>query len=85
MWATEPVWGTKAKSKIKCAVWVVDGDQDIDVYRNQPDAIAAWIPFAGQLILPQVGHAALLEDHHFFNFAVRYFLDMDYDGQLPYY
>jgi hypothetical protein len=47
--------------------------------------MAAWIPFAGQLILPQVGHAALLEDSKFFNFAMEYFLDMKFDGVLPYY
>lgn len=47
--------------------------------------MAAWIPFAGQLILPHVGHAALLEDPKFFNFAMEYFLDMKFDGVLPYY
>lgn len=71
--------------RIQCPVWVVDGDHDIDVQRNQADTIAAFIPFAGELILPQVGHAALLEDPKFFNFAVQYFLDMDFDGPLPYY
>lgn len=73
------------------------------VPRNQADAMAAWTPFAGQLILPQVGHAgecllsselysllvltirALLQDHKFFNFAVEYFLDQEFDEQLPYY
>lgn len=85
MWNTEPTWGTTAMKLIQCPVWVVDGDHDIDVERNQPDTIAAFIPFAGELILPQVGHAALLEDPKFFNFAVEYFLDMDFDGQLPYY
>ena len=28
---------------------------------------------------------ALLEDPTFFNFAVSYFLDVKYDGVLPYY
>jgi pimeloyl-ACP methyl ester carboxylesterase len=85
MWNTEPTWGPKAMMGITCPVWIVDGDHDIDVERNQADAMAAWIPFAGQLILPQVGHAALLEDSKFFNFAVEYFLDMAFDGVLPYY
>jgi pimeloyl-ACP methyl ester carboxylesterase len=85
MWSTEPTWGTVAMSQIKCPVWVVDGDHDVDVARNQADAIAAWIPFAGELLLPQVGHGALLEDPKFFNFAVEYFLDMAFDGPLPYY
>lgn len=85
MWITEPSWGPEALAKIKCPVWSVDGDHDVSVQRNQADTIAAWVPFAGQLILPQVSHFALLEDPAFFNFAAGYFLDMAYDGQLPYY
>ncbi|KAL8691918.1 MAG: hypothetical protein Q9218_002947 [Villophora microphyllina] len=85
MWATEPTWGPEALVKIKCPVWSVDGDHDVEVQRNQADSIAAWIPFAGQLVLPQVGHMALLQDPTFFNFAMGYFLDMEYDGLLPYY
>lgn len=85
MWSTEPTWGPSAFAKIKCPVWVVDGDHDVDVARNQADAIAAWTPFAGQLLLPQTGHFALLEDPKFFNFATEYFLDMEFDGPVPYY
>jgi pimeloyl-ACP methyl ester carboxylesterase len=85
MWSTEPTWGPEAMVEVKCPVWIVDGDHDTSVERNQADAMAAWIPFAGQLILPQVGHAALLEDSKFFNFAMEYFLDMKFDGVLPYY
>lgn len=85
MWNTEPTWGPEAFLNIKCPLWIVDGDHDIDIERNQADAMAAWTPFAGQLILPQVGHAALQEDPKFFNFATEYFLDMAFDGLLPYY
>lgn len=85
MWVSEPTWGPEALATIKCPVWSVDGDHDVGVQRNQADTIAAWIPFAGQLILPQVSHFALLQDPTFFNFALGYFLDMAYDGQLPYY
>jgi len=64
------------------------------------DAITAWTPYAGQLILPQVGHAgksnasvlsqklilaALLQDPKFFTFAVEYFLDQEFCGPLPVY
>ncbi|CAL8581249.1 hypothetical protein XPA_006949 [Xanthoria parietina] len=85
MWSSEPNWGPEALAKIRCPVWSVDGDHDVEVQRNQADAIAAWVPFAGQLILPQVGHQALLQDVTFFNFAMGYFLDMEYDGILPSY
>ncbi|KAL8672699.1 MAG: hypothetical protein Q9168_002859 [Polycauliona sp. 1 TL-2023] len=85
MWSSEPNWGPDALRQIKCPVWSVDGDHDIAVQRNQADTIAAWVPFAGQLILPQVGHFAHLQDPKMFNFAMEYFLDMDYDGVLPFY
>lgn len=85
MWAAEPSWGPQALGAIKCPVWSVDGDHDLEVKRNQVDAIAAWIPFAGQLILPQVGHAALLQDPKFLNFAMEYFLDMGVEGVMPVY
>ncbi|KAJ5820000.1 hypothetical protein N7474_005591 [Penicillium riverlandense] len=85
MWDTEPTWGPDAMAKIKCPVWIVDGDHDVAIERNQPDTMAAWIPYAGQLILPQTGHFALLEDPIFFNFALQYFMDMKFDGVLPVY
>jgi len=31
-------------------------NRSASVPRNQADAMAAWTPYAGQLILPQVGH-----------------------------
>lgn len=85
LWASEPSWGPQALAAIKCPIWSVDGDHDTAVKRNQADAIAAWTPFAGQLILPQVGHAALLQDPTFFNFVMGYFLDLSYDGVMPHY
>jgi hypothetical protein len=61
--------------------------------------MAAWTPYAGQLILPQVGHAgmstfhymaladcsALLQDSKFFGFAVQYFLEQEFNERLPVY
>lgn len=47
--------------------------------------MAACIPYAGQLILLQVGHAALLQDYVFFNFAGRYFMDMTLEHVVPIY
>jgi hypothetical protein len=52
MWNTKPRWESGALPKIKCPVWIVDGDHEIDVERNQADAMAAWTLFTGQLILP---------------------------------
>jgi hypothetical protein len=28
MWASEPAWGPEAFAKIKCPVWIVDGDHE---------------------------------------------------------
>jgi hypothetical protein len=28
MWASEPAWGPEAFTKIKCPVWIVDGDHE---------------------------------------------------------
>jgi hypothetical protein len=55
------------------------------IQRNQPDAIAAWTPYAGQVILPQVGHFGLLSDYNLFNSLVSHFVNQGFDGQLPYY
>ncbi|KAL8996709.1 MAG: hypothetical protein Q9169_003824 [Polycauliona sp. 2 TL-2023] len=85
LWSSEPHWGPSALAKIKCPLWSVDGDHDHEVARNQADTIAAWVPFAGQLLLPQVGHEALLQDPKMFNFAMELFLDMDFEGVLPVY
>ncbi|KAK4699465.1 hypothetical protein P7C70_g6794, partial [Phenoliferia sp. Uapishka_3] len=62
MWNTEPTWGKEAFAKILAPTWIVDGDRDGSVSRNQPDAMAAWTPNAGELIIPNAGHAILLED-----------------------
>lgn len=34
MWSTEPTWGPEALAKVKCPVWIVDGDYDTSVERN---------------------------------------------------
>ncbi|KAF9047101.1 alpha/beta-hydrolase [Hymenopellis radicata] len=85
MWATEPTWGADAFALIKAPVWIVGGDRDEAISRNQLDAMAAWTPFAGQLLLPQTGHNAHAQDSKLFNFAMRYFLEMNFDEQLPVY
>lgn len=85
MWESEPTWSREALAKIKCPVWSASPDHDKYVLRSQSDAIAAWTPFAGQLVLPHTGHWGLLEDWKLFNFVLGYFLDVQFDGQVPYY
>jgi pimeloyl-ACP methyl ester carboxylesterase len=85
MWLSSPSWNATSLSRIKCPVWTATGDHDAAIQRNQADAIAAWTPFAGQLILPHTGHWGLLQDWKFLNFALEYFLDMEFDGNKPLY
>ena len=85
MWDTEPNWGPDAFKLIKTPTWIVSGDHDTDILRSQYDGMTAWTPYAGQLILPQVGHPAQQQDPTFMNFAIGNFMDLKFDGPLPEY
>jgi pimeloyl-ACP methyl ester carboxylesterase len=54
--------------------WIVDGDRDEGIKREDTDHTAALIPGAGELILPNVSHFALLQDPEQFNEALLHFL-----------
>jgi pimeloyl-ACP methyl ester carboxylesterase len=74
MWATEPNWTDAQLRSIKTPVWVVDGDHDEAIKRAHTEYIAATIPGAGLLILPNVSHFAFLQDPVMFNAALLHFL-----------
>src|SRR5271165_2315292 len=74
MWDTEPNWTDAQLQSIKAPVWVVDGDHDEAIKRAHTEYIAATIPGAGLLILPNVSHFAFLQDPALFNAAVLHFL-----------
>jgi pimeloyl-ACP methyl ester carboxylesterase len=74
MWATEPNWTDAQLRSIKTPVWVVDGDHDEAIKRAHTEYIAATIPGAGLLILPNVSHFAFLQDPAMFNAALLHFL-----------
>ena len=59
---------------IDTPVLVVDGDHDEAIKREHTEYIAATIPHAGLLILPNVSHFAFLQDPGQFNFAILHFL-----------
>jgi pimeloyl-ACP methyl ester carboxylesterase len=75
MWASEPNWSDTDLKKISAPVLVVDGDHDEAIKREHTEHIAATIPGAGLLILPNTSHFAFLQDPALFNFAVLHFLD----------
>src|SRR5215469_5951350 len=74
MWETEPNWTDAQLSAIRAPVWVVDGDHDEAIKRAHTEYIAATIPGAGLLILPNVSHFAFLQNPSLFNEAVLHFL-----------
>ena len=74
MWAEQPNWTDAQLKAIDTPVLVVDGDHDEAIKRAHTEYIAATIPHAGLLILPNVSHFAFLQDPHLFNFAILHFL-----------
>ncbi|KTC33807.1 alpha/beta hydrolase [Pseudomonas sp. ABAC61] len=75
MWASQPNWSDADLAKIKTPVLIVDGDHDEAIKREHTEYMAAAIPGAGLLILPNVSHFAFLQDPGLFNAALEHFLD----------
>jgi pimeloyl-ACP methyl ester carboxylesterase len=74
MWADQPNWTDDQLKAIDTPVLVVDGDHDEAIKRAHTEYIAATIPRAGLLILPNVSHFAFLQDPDQFNFSILHFL-----------
>ena len=74
MWDNEPHFSDEQLRSIKVPTWIVDGDHDEVIKREDTDHMAALIPGAGELILPNVSHFALLQDPEQFNEALLHFL-----------
>jgi pimeloyl-ACP methyl ester carboxylesterase len=74
MWDAQPNWSDAELKAITTPVLIVDGDHDEAIRRAHTEYIAATIPGAGLLILPNVSHFAFLQDPDQFNFAILHFL-----------
>ncbi len=74
MWADQPNWTDAQLKTIDTPVLVVDGDHDEAIKRAHTEYIAATIPHAGLLILPNASHFAFLQDPGMFNYAILHFL-----------
>jgi len=74
MWATQPNWTKQQLAAIKPPVVVVDGDHDEAIKRAHTEHIAANIPGAGLLILPNTSHFSFLQDPDQFTWHVLHFL-----------
>ena len=79
MWATEPHFTDDQLRRIEVPTWIVDGDHDEAIKRENTDHMAAMIPGAGELILPAVSHFAFLQDPDMFNESLLHFLSEE-DG-----
>ncbi len=77
MWADQPNWTDVQLATIRAPVLVADGDHDEAIRREHTEHIAAAIPGAGLLILPNTSHFAFLQDPALFNAALLDFLDGD--------
>ena len=76
MWSSLPNWTKDDFAKISpdLPVWIVSGDHEEAVNREQPDTMTSWIPQAGELILPRTSHFAFIQDPEMFNMALTKFL-----------
>ncbi len=74
MWATQPNWTAERLRAIRMPVEVVDGDHDEAIRRPHTERIAAAIPGAGLLILPNTSHFAFLQDPDAFTWHILHFL-----------
>lgn len=74
MWATQPSFTKAQLAGIKTPTWIVDGDHDEAIKRENTEFMAATIPGAGLLLQPEVSHFSFLQDPALFNDDVLHFL-----------
>ncbi|WFU71763.1 alpha/beta hydrolase [Bradyrhizobium sp. CB2312] len=74
MWESQPKWTAADLAAIKVPTWIVDGDHDEAIKRENTEFMAANIPGAGLLIQPEVSHFSFLQDPEQFNDDVLRFL-----------
>jgi pimeloyl-ACP methyl ester carboxylesterase len=74
MWASQPHWTASDLEAIHVPIWIVDGDHDEAIHRENTEFMAAHIPEAGLLIQPEVSHFSFLQDQEQFTEDVLHFL-----------
>jgi len=74
MWESQPKWTASDLAAIKVPTWIVDGDHDEAIKRENTEFMAANIPGAGLLIQPEVSHFSFLQDPEQFSDDVLHFL-----------
>jgi pimeloyl-ACP methyl ester carboxylesterase len=74
MWESQPNWPDAALAKITVPTAIVLGDHDEAIDRGHTDHMAAVIPGAVEIILPDVSHFAMIQDPAGYTAAIRDFL-----------
>ena len=77
MWLSEPDFTDVQLRSITTPTWIVDGDHDEIIKREDTDRMARLIPGAHELILPRTSHFAFLQDPEHFNEALLNSLSSD--------
>ncbi len=75
MWAAQPDFTAKKLQAIKVPVWIVDGDHDEAIKRENTEFMAKGIPAAKLLLEPDVSHFSFLQNPQQFNADVLRFLE----------
>ena len=81
MWETQPKWTPSDLATIKVPTWIVDGDHDEAIKRENTEFMAANIPGAGLLIQPEASHFSFLQDPEQFSADILHFLERG--GESP--
>jgi pimeloyl-ACP methyl ester carboxylesterase len=74
MWEAQPNYTAEQLGHIAVPTWIVDGDHDEAIKRENTDFMASRIPGAGLLIQPEVSHFSFLQDPQQFTDDVLHFL-----------
>jgi pimeloyl-ACP methyl ester carboxylesterase len=75
MWQSQPKWTAAQLHAITTPTWIVDGDHDEAIKRENTEFMAAQIPGAGLLLQAEVSHFSFLQDPRQFDADVLHFLD----------
>lgn len=74
MWGSQPDFTKAQLNTIKTPTWIVDGDRDEGIKRENTEFMADNIPNSGLLIQPQVSHFSFIQDPEQFNRDILHFL-----------
>jgi pimeloyl-ACP methyl ester carboxylesterase len=73
-WETQPSYTAAQLKGISAPTWIVDGDHDEAIKRENTEYMTAQIPGAGPLIQPEASHFSFLQDPAQFNQGLLHFL-----------